>query len=187
MELKKTITTIFIIPTLGVDREDLKENGFLNGYISDKRKDVQHKDAVYLLFKPENLDKFRSFLEEEISKNQGIIDDYDYEDGYVVIVYKLDPKWKKDYTLIKKGLYSKTSKKFQETFPRTITVKRGQKELPKKETTLQHRVFEKSEELRSYWEDKTDTKFTDDMELWDGFHIENETLNLDKIKTEELV
>lgn len=185
MSGKKTITTIFIVPTLGVDRDDLKENGFLNGYVSDERRDVQHKDAVYLLFKPEDLDKFRDFLESENSKNQGIIDDYDYEDGYVVLVYKLDPKWKKDYMLVRQGLYSKTSKKFQETFPRTITVKRGKKELPKKETTLQHRVFEKSEELRSYWEDKIDMKFTDDMELWEGFHVENETLNLDKLKIEE--
>jgi hypothetical protein len=184
--MKKTITTIFIIPTLSIDRDDLKYNGFINGYISDERRDVQHKDAVYLLFKPEDLDRFRDFLENENAKNQGIIDDYDYEDGYVVLVYKLNPKWKKDFLLVREGLYSKTSKKFQDSFPKTITVKRG-RQSAKEEATLQHRVFKKSEELRSYWEDKIDMKFTEEMEVWEGFHIENETLNLDKLKQEETV
>ena len=187
MEIKKTITTIFIVPTLGVDRDDLKQNGFLNGYVSDERRDIQHKDAIYLLFKPEDLDKFRDFLERETSKNKNIIDDYDYEDGYVVLVYKLNTKWKKDYMLIREGLYSKTSKKFQELFPQTIIVSRGKKQLPKHEKTLQHRVFEKSDELKDYWEKKIEISFTDDMELWEGFHVENETLNLDNVKTEELV
>jgi hypothetical protein len=30
-------------------------------------------------------------------------------------------------------------------------------------------------------------KFTEEMEVWDGFDPIRETLNLDKIKTEELV
>ena len=34
--------------------------------------------------------------------------------GYVVIVYKLNLKFKNDYNLIKEGKYSETSKKFQD-------------------------------------------------------------------------
>lgn len=187
MEVKKTITTIFIVPTLGIDRDMLKDNGFLNGYISDERQEVQHKDAAYLVFKPTDFDKFRSFLEQEYERTKNVIDDYDYEDGYVVVVYKLDSKLKKDFMLIREGSYSKTSSKFQKLFPETIIVKRSKKELPKHERTLQHRVFQKSEELKEYWEKKIEVSFTDDMELWEGFHVENETLNLDKLKTEELV
>jgi hypothetical protein len=186
MDIKKTITSIFIVPTLKINRDQLRENGFLNGYISDERRDVQYKDAVYLLFKPDDLDKFRSFLEEEMSKNQEIIDDYDYEDGYVVIACKLDSKWKKDYMLVREGLYSRTSKKFQALFPQIIKADKS-KGRPRDQLSLQFRVFSKSSELITFWEDKIGIKFTDEMEVWEGFHVENETLNLEKIKTEELV
>lgn len=186
MEIKKTITSIFMVPTLSIDREELKENGFINGYVTDNRRDTHYEGCIYLLFKPTDLDKFRTFLDAEYERTKSVIDDYDYEDGYVVVVYQLDTKWKKDFARVREGMYSKTTKAFQNSFPKTILVKRGKRELPKKETTLQHRVFQKSEELRSYWEEKIDIAFTEDMEVWDGFHIENETLDLDKIKTEEL-
>lgn len=184
MEIKKTISTIFMVPTLRINKNDLKNNGFINAYASDKRLDVQYEYAAYLLFKPENLDKFREFLDAELIRKQGIIDDYDYEDGYVVVVYQLDKKWKKDFGLVKEGLYSRTSKEFQKLFPELIDLP-GKKE--SKVLSLQHRIFKKSQELRNYWEDKIDIQFTEDMEVWDGFIPDNETLDLEKLKQEETV
>lgn len=186
MEIKKTITSIFMVPTLKIDRGNLRDNGFLNAYIADKRKDVQHKDAVYLLFKPEDLDKFREFLDKEYERTKNVMDDYDYEDGYVVVVYKLNPKWKKDFLLVREGLYSRTSEEFQKLFPQVIKAdtKRG---ILRDQLSLQFRVFTRSPELIDYWEKKLDVVFTDDMEVWDGFTIQNEILDLEKLKTEELV
>ena len=68
MSIKKTIATIFMVPTLKIKRESLIENGFINGYLSDSRRDVQHRNAVHLLFKPANLDKFREFLDNEYER-----------------------------------------------------------------------------------------------------------------------
>src|SRR5688572_10756927 len=101
--MKATITSIFIVPTLGINRDGLKSNGFLNGYIKDGRKDVQYENAAYLLFRPVNLDKFKDFLDFEYERTQIIIDDYDYEDGFIIFVYQLNPKFRKDFELIKKG------------------------------------------------------------------------------------
>ena len=84
MSIRKTITSIFMVPTLGINREKLVENGYINGYLSDSRRDVQHRNVVYLLFKPANLDKFREFLDNEYERTTYMVDDYDYEDGYVV-------------------------------------------------------------------------------------------------------
>jgi hypothetical protein len=185
MNITRTIASIFVVPTLKINRDDLKENGYINGYMSDTRRDAQYKNAVYLLFKPDNLDKFREFLDKESERTKSLLDDYDYEDGYVVVVYTLENKWKKDFALIKEGLYSKTSKEFQDLFPKVIKIMKNN--LHRDEISLQHRIFRKSEDLRQYWEDKIDISFTDDMEVWEGFQIENETLDLDKIKQEELV
>ena len=185
MELKKTITSIFIVPTLKINRDKLKENGYLNGYMSDVRRDVQYENAVYLLFKPDNFDRFREFLVDEYERTNQLIDDYDYEDGFVVVVFTLDEKWKKDFALVREGLYSQTSKEFQDSFPKVIKIiKNG---LQRDEISLQFRIFKKTEDLRKYWEDRLDMEFTEDMEVWNGFDIENEVLDLDKIKQEELV
>jgi hypothetical protein len=185
MNIKRTITSIFIVPTLKINRDDLKENGYLDGYMSDARRDVQYENAVYLLFKPDNLDRFRDFLEKEYDRTKQLIDDYDYEDGFVVVVYTLDKKWKKDFALVREGLYSQTSKEFQELFPKVLKIMKNN--LHRDEISLQHRIFRRSDDLRAYWENKIDISFDENMEVWDGFDIENETLDLDKIKQEELV
>jgi hypothetical protein len=43
-------------------------------------------------------------------------------------------------------------------------------------------VFNKTQDLKEYWEDKLAVELDDDMEVWEGFIFENEILNLDKIK-----
>jgi hypothetical protein len=180
MERKHTITSIFIVPTLSIGRDNLLDNGFVNGYIKDGMRDVQYENAVYLLFKPINLDKFKVFLDKEYERTKSIIDDYDYEDGYVVVVYEINPKLKGDIELIKQGKYSKTSPAFQGIFPKVVQIKKGS--IRKDEISLQYRVFNKTEDLVKFWEDKLGMELPEDLEVWHGFFEEFETLDLDKIK-----
>ena len=180
METTKTITTIFIVQIFSIGKEKLTNNGFVNGFIKDSRRDVQYKDSVYLLFKPEDLDKFKVFLDSEYEKTKSIIDDYDYEEGYVVVVYQISPRLMPDIELVKQGKYSKTSSKFQQIFPKIVTIKKNG--FQKDELSLQYRVFNKTEDLKQFWEDKFDVVFDDDMEVWSGFSEDYETLDLDKIK-----
>lgn len=180
MERKHTITSVFIVPTLSIGRDRLIDNGFINGYTKDSRRDVQYENAVYLLFKPNDLDRFRSFLDKEYERTKSIIDDYDYEDGYVVVVYEINSKLKPDIELIKQGKYSKTSKKFQEIFPKVVKIRRNG--LQKDEISLQYRVFNRTEDLVQFWEDKLGMELPEDVEVWHGFFEDYETLDLDKIK-----
>ena len=180
MELKRTITSIFIVPTLGINRNSLKENSFLNGYVEDASKDVQYSKCVYLLFRPTDLDKFRTFLDGEYERTQQVIDDYDYEDGYVVVVYELNQKFKRDFEFVKNSKYSRTSEEFQKLFPKLIKIKKDG--VNREEVSLQYRVFNKTEDLRKYWEEKLGVDFDEEWEVWDGFDIDKETLNLDKLK-----
>jgi hypothetical protein len=180
MERKHTITSIFIVPTLSIGKEKLLDNGFVNGYIKDNKRDIQYENAVYLLFKPEDLDKFRDFLDGEYEKTKSIIDDYDYEDGYVVVVYEINPKLKKDIELIKQGKYSQTSPAFQGIFPKVVQIRKNG--LRRDEISLQYRVFNKTEDLVQFWEDKLGVDLPEDVEVWHGFFDDFETLDLDKIK-----
>lgn len=181
MSIRKTISSIFIAPTL-VPRNALADNNFINAYTIDARRDVQYQDAVYLLFKPTNQLKFQKFVEDQYANNSLLLEDYDYEDGFVVLVYKLHLKFNPDYDLVKQGKYSETSNNYQEAFPKIIKImKRG---LHKDEISLQFRIFKKSNDLKEYWEEQTGIDFTDDMEVWPGWDDDKETLNLDKIKEE---
>lgn len=168
-----------MVPTLKVPKDALKNNGFINGYVKDDRRDDHYEGCIYLLFRPENLDKFREFLEEEYERTQNIIDEYDYEDGYVVVVYKLNEEFNNDYKLVKLGSYSKTSKNFQSLFPKVLKVTRYG--LSKDQISLQYRIFNRTEDLIKFWEDKLGITFKNNYEVWDGFEEEKEILNLTKI------
>ena len=180
MERKHTLTSIFIVPTLSIGKEKLLDNGFVNGYIKDVKRDIQYENAVYLLFKPEDLDKFRNFLDNEYERTKSIIDDYDYEDGYVVVVYEINPRLKGDIELVKQGKYSQTSPAFQGIFPKVVQIKKNG--LRRDEISLQYRVFNKTEDLVKFWEDKLDINLPSDVEVWYGFFDDFETLDLNKIK-----
>jgi hypothetical protein len=180
MEVKKTITSVFMVPTLKIPKDALKDNGFINGYVRDGNREVQYENCIYLLFQPKDLDKFREFLDSEYERTKSVIDDYDYQDGYVVVVYQLDPKFKKDFGLIREGLYSRTSSSFQALFPKVIKITKNG--LHRDEISLQYRVFNRTEDLVKFWEDKLGVEFDDDQEVWHGFELDKETLNIQKLK-----
>lgn len=184
MVLKKTITTIFMVPTLKLDKNKLKENNFINAYIRDENRDF-YDNCIYLLFKPEDLDIFREFVSEEYEKkNSVLVEDYDYPGGYVVMVYKLDYKFKKDFDLVKWGKYSKTSLAFQELFPKVVSIKSGK--YVKEEVSLQYRVFNRTEDLIHFWEEKLGVTFDSNQEVWHGFEEEKEVLNNNNLVQEDV-
>lgn len=170
-----------MVPTLEVDRDELERNEFINAYIRDKDKDLLYENVIYLLFKPSNIDRFNKFIEGEYNRTKQIIDDYDYEGGYIVAVYQLNHKYEKDFDLIKQGKYSTTSKEFQKIFPKIkkIVDSLG---LRKDQLSIQYRIFNKTNDLVEFWENKFGITFTSDMEVWNRFNEEDEILDINKIK-----
>jgi hypothetical protein len=96
------------------------------------------------------------------------------------VVYQLDSKFAKDFDLVKRGKYSKTSNGFQALFPKVIKIKKNG--LHKDEISLQYRIFNRTEDLIKFWEEKLGVEFEDDQEVWHGFEEENEILNIEKLK-----
>jgi len=181
-QIRKTITTIFMVPTLKIPRGELKNNGFINGFARDAMRDVQYKDAIYLLFRPFQIDRFRDFLDNEYERTRHIIDDYDYPDGFVVVVYKLNTKFENDFKLVREGKYSRTSREFQNEFPKVVKIV-NEGGLHRDEISLQYRVFKRTDDLVKFWEDKFNVVFTDEQEIWYGFDEEKETLTEEKLNS----
>ena len=182
-QITKTNTSIFILPILKIKREDLMDNGFINAYSKDSLRDEEYKDCIFLLFKPTDLDRFREFLDREHERTKQLLDDYDYNKGFVVLVYKLDSKYKHDYQLVRKSKYSQTSKEYQKEFPKVAKIMRDG--LHKDELSLQLRVFERTPDLVEFWEKEFDVTFEDDQELWFGWTDDKEALTKDKLEQYE--
>ena len=175
MKRKNTCTTIFMVPTLKTPKDSLRNNGFINAYLQDDISESYYKNCIYILFKPDNIDLFKDFLDNEYERTKQIVEDYDYEGGFVVVVYSLNEKFNKDFELIKKGKYSKTSKEFQKLFSKVIKLMKNG--LHRDELSLQYRIFNKTNDLIEYWQDKLGINYwEEDMEVWSEFKIENETL-----------
>ena len=169
-----------MVPTLQIPRGQLSENNFINAYIQDELHNLTYENVIFLLFNPKDIDKFKEFLDSEYERTKNIIEDYDYEGGYVVVVYKLDETFDRDFKLIRQGKYSKTSKAFQDLFPKTVTIKKMG--LNREEVSLQYRIFNKTQDLVEFWEDKLAVDFDEDFEVWDGWDQEHEILNINKIE-----
>ena len=183
-ELKKTISSIFFVPTLKIPRESLQSNEFLNGYSKDGIGDEHcYDDCVFLLFRPKNIDKFREFLDSEYERTKSILEDYDHPPGFILVVYKLDDKFKSDFNLIRKSRYSRTSPEFQALFPKVVKIQVNG--LSRDEVSLQMRIFKKTEDLRKFWEEKFNVSLGDDIEVWEGYHEENEILTEETLKQYE--
>ncbi len=185
MKLERTITSIFMMPTLKIDADVVKAMrfdkaiNFINAYSYDKLRTNYPDNAVFLLFKPSNLFRFKELLEIEYKrKGSTIADHYDYNGGYVVVVYLLNKKLNDDFEQIKKGKYSKTSPEYQNIIPKTVKVGIFEKE----EISLQYRIFNKTKDLVKFWEDQFDMVFDAQQEIWHGFFDEKETLNFAKIQ-----
>ena len=175
MKRKNTNTTIFMVPTLNTPKDSLRNNGFINAYIKDEISDNDYKNCIYLLFKPTNIDSFKDFIDGEYDRTKDVIEDYDYDEGFVIVTYSLQSKFKKDFKIIKEGKYSKTSTQFQKLFPKVLKLKKNG--LHRDELSLQYRIFNKTKDLIEYWKNLTGIDdWKDDWEVWPLFNEDNEKL-----------
>jgi hypothetical protein len=192
MEVRKTITHIFMMPTLGIGEEQREEMKFdkrvnyLNSYSYNELRDVDYpENAIFLLYKPKDFDKFREFLDKEYEReNTELIEDYDHEGGFVVAVYLLNNNYKNDFDLIREGKYSKTSTEFQKLFKKMVAIK---SQGPRDNISLHYRIFNKTEDLVKKLEDDYDIIVDRDVclkdqEVWRGFIKEKETLTVNTLK-----
>lgn len=181
MKLEKTITSMFLVPALGLDKETLHKYNYLNSYSEMVDKDKEYDPhVVYILFRPTSKELFQDFIEKQYDLEKGLLEDYNLDDEFVVLVFQLDDKFKKDYELVKISKYSKTSKDFQKLFP-ALVVKKNQKGIITQRPSLQKLVFTKDPSLHNYWEQKIGGKLPEDAEVWYDFNIEKETLDFESI------
>jgi len=184
---KSTLTTILLLPSIGMSRRALLKYGFINAYLADIDSEIEYRDCIYLLFRPDSIEKFEAFyMRERESKN--FVTQYDYEGGYIVLVYSILDKYKSDYNLFLEGKYSKFSEEYKETFPKFVKVINSETGITESQISLQFHILNKSVALKNMWEEELKVKFKDlgeDMEVWGKYDIHKETLDIEQIRKEQ--
>lgn len=176
---KGTCTTIFMLPAIGESYSELIKYGFINAYVNDVMYDMPHGKSIFLLYKPERFDALQSRIN-HLRLKKMITDDYDYEDGYVVTVHPIPTKWMKDYTLFRQGKYSQFSEEYKSLFPRFNDVEING--IRVNAPTLQKLIFDRSELIKKYWEQRLGFPLSEGAEMWSKPDIYgSETLNIENI------
>lgn len=175
---KMTISNIFIQPIFKIGRENIVKNGLINTFFFNNERNIVYDDYVlHLLFKPEDQIRFSGFVAEERQRLGGLfLDEYDYEGGYTVLVYKIPDKYNDDIKLLLEGRYSELSDTLMNDIPRTVRVVLRQG-VRKDETYLAHLIHERNKGLRDLWENLLDVDLPKDSEVWNRFTEEEETLS----------
>jgi hypothetical protein len=181
---RKTDTTIFLMPVLGIDRNKLEQHNFIDAFLDDVSKQPHYDNCIYILFKPENLEYFQEFLELEKERYNEIVDDYDYSGGYVVVVYKFPEEFTEDMQLVLNGKYSQTSEAFKSKFLKIkkIVTESG---LRQDLISLQWLVFRKSNDIVQSWEEEYGITIEEGQEVWGIPDMDREILDIEKIRNNE--
>ncbi len=181
--LKGNASKFFLlIPVMGgkIDWGEMEENNFINSYLKDKNREDIEEDVLFVLFKPPDFDNFELFLQKQ-QENPDFIEDYDYEGGYVVLVYRINNALKADFNKFKQGKYSEFSDITKRMFKRMIPeegVIFGEKLV----MSFQWKVFNKSPVLKRELEELFEIPLDANAEIWSIPNEEKETLNIDLIK-----
>lgn len=168
-----------MVPVLGIPRDKLRKLGMINAFLTDATKDTLCKRCLYILFKPNSLQEFEEFFQDEQEREAPICDDYDYEGGYVVLVYRLPDEYEEDYIKFEQGKYSKFSNKIRKFYP--LILRNGDQEVP----GLAYRIVTRSEDLIKHWEKEFEVELDPEDEVWEIPNIEKETLKIDKIRSQK--
>lgn len=172
---------LFLLRPLDLQRNVLKELGFIESYLKDADNTTSSvENPIFLLFKPEQFEKLESFIREQYDrKDEVLMEDYDYEGGYTVLLYSFPEKWKKDYKLFTYGKYSKLSKEFTELFAEKNKVQGVQIH------EMQWMIITKDENWIVAMNDILGTELTAEDELWKAVDLEKETLKINEIREKQ--
>jgi hypothetical protein len=163
---KKTHTELFLRPMLGINEAYLSRFGYVNAYLKDIDHEPEYESAIYLLFRPADLQLFDKFIQAEKRRVGNLfLEDYDCGYGYVVLVYKIPDQYRGDYNLFLEGKYSKFSRELIEIFPETVP-RKDEWGYEKLDHSLYFHIFNKSKAMKNYWEEKIGVELSSDAEYW---------------------
>jgi hypothetical protein len=178
-----TCSTLFLLPSIGLQRKDILKYGFIDAYIDDIHHEPHYEESIYLLFRPKDMLPLQVFIDQEYKRTKQLIEDYDYAGGYVVAVYEIPEEFKPEYNLFLKGKYSRFRKRYTDLFPKMVEIMTDGRMTP--QYSLPYHIFNRTDAMRNFWEEKFETRLDEDAEMYSVPDIEGrEKLDIYKLVKE---
>lgn len=174
-----TVSTLFFVRPLQIithnepftkDADIYKKYGFKNAYIAEESHINTLSHPVYLVFEPQNMWEFKNLLDREYEKGY-LIEDYNL-DKYTILLYNFPEEYHRDYSLVRRGKYSKTSDNFKALFPDKVA---------NKYPSLPYMILTKDELLKRIWYENLEIELGEEDEYWRAFEIERETFKIENL------
>ena len=148
---ENTNATLFFMPIFGIDDKTLKKIGFINAYTQDKDKAYEENGIykIHALFRPDT-NGFADFktITKKLEAAGILYDEYDYEDGYIVLALNFPERFNEDYDHIMNGKYTKVSRELVKKYPeKTIKMKSGKRI---EDYTIQYHIFNRTPGMRGF-------------------------------------
>lgn len=165
-DLDFNISTDFFLPVLGIDLAITGTTGYLNSYVNcPDLTDILIKNPVYILYNTEDLDLNMERVYEDLINNKNFILEQRLDKYHILFCFSIPEKYSKDYELIIRGKYSKTSSSFKEIFSNdNIT------------DLWQYKILYRDPEYMKDLEHRIGIIFNSDCEIYDKIDMINETI-----------
>jgi len=179
--LKYNASSLFLVkPVVGEGLGTLESDyQFISSYLKDEEREDLNGDFLFLLFKPIDFEHFESFVFKQ-KNNTNFFEDYDYEGGYVVLVYTYPDFMIRDLKKFKEGKFSEftsyTKGLFNKFYKPSI--------IGKQQKTPHWLIFDKDKILRKELSELLDVEIGKEEELFKKPGKE-EILNIGKIRENE--
>jgi len=161
-------TTRFMLPAIDLTNQKTKLKmleyyGLVNCYIDHTQAPKKSPEFLYLVFNP-NKEAFKTFKDfyALYKTYPNFVYDYTVDFNLVVVVFKINSKWKATYEAFKKSKYSQMSKEYADFF-KNIDPNTG---IP--HVLQQHFVILKHKDYREHLEKDLDVKIDESAELMDA-------------------
>ncbi len=116
-----TLTSAFLLPTIDIPYGVIKNYGFVNAYIGDRRKETMYPThCLFLLFNYKNLEDIE-IVGDLIRESQFYVDEYDPSENHVVFVVRVPEHRRRIYDLFLEGQYSEFDTDYiEQNYPKKI-------------------------------------------------------------------
>lgn len=185
---KDNVSTILLMPCIQIRKElfaQFQEYGFVNTYLFWDKISYPF-EVIFMVFRPAGMTVgYQNFIT-NMQKNQNYVETHDIGET-IVLVFSIPKRFKRDYKLFLQGKYSQTSNDFKSCFALKVYKVDDTGKVEKDEsgryiteyTTFYH-IFNRTDELRSRWQEVLgeETVIPEEMELYDKYDKEKETLNI---------
>lgn len=172
-----TKTSSFLVPACDLDIAILLEYGFINAFLGDENHNKldDSQEDIYLLFEYNPINNYFEELCSVLRNHENFLEEYDPEEGYVMIRFKLNDKWKHIKQQLISGKYSLIDREYVKQFfnPKIIVGESPYGEYLYKDS-VNYQILMKSPVLKERWEEKLGVVFKDDYEVCSKPDMEEE-------------